>query len=337
MQHQAELNNITMEDVAKRLNLSVSTVSRAFSRSDLVNTATKQRIEQLCKQLNYRPNLNARAIATRKTNVIGMVSHDISKIEQFEPIAYQLEKIFYQNGYRLQIELGHSDADREKEIIETMLDRKVDGIIFGSRIYSGRLDAVETLIKSGTPFVVMGYYDNPRVSQVAGDFKLAAKTTVSHLIQLGHKKIAFMSYAQGDPRLTGYRQAYIEHGLEPCDDMLAYIDNKMFDIGKKIEQMLSAKATAIFAMHDIVAAQIYRICKQKGIRIPQDLSVAAISTGQQTDIWAPPLTVYQISNDNYAYSLSSILLDKINDELPFTRVVSLGGQLIARESAKMLC
>ncbi len=325
-------SNITMEYVAKRLNMSVSTVSRAFSRSELVSEDTREKIRQLCQELNYRPNLNARAIACQKTNVVGMIPHNLSKIEQFESLAYNLEQIFHSNGYRLQIELGHSDPEREKGIVESMLDRKVDGIIFGSRVYTGKLDAVETLINSTTPFVIMGYYENEQVSQVAGDFKLAVNALTKHLLDLGHRKIAYLTYAPGDPRIEGHKEAYEGYGLNHSQDLVIKVTPQLSDIREKIDKILSEKFTAILAIHDRVAASIYREFKTMNIRIPEDISVAAVGTGQPSDIWSPPLTVYEMSNDSSAKALSSILLDKINNNSKATRVVMLGGQMIARNS-----
>ena len=324
--------NITMEDIARQLNISVSTVSRSFTRGDLVNPETRQKVREICRKLNYRPNLNARAIATRKTNVIGLIARNISLIHEFESFAYNLENILHQNGYTLQIELGHSEPERENRIVETMLDRLVDGIILCSRNYVGSIPAVEILAKATTPFVMLGYYHDQNISQVVEDYQAGGKAITEHLLSLGHKKIALVTYQQGDPRIRGYELAHKEHNQAVNPELIYLVSPKMDNLGDVIDDIMAKKVAAMFPMHDEMAAIVYRICHQRKISIPNDLAVASTGHMRNTDLWAPPLTVYRMVQDNFGESIGSILLDKIANNNSPTRIIHFGGQLITRGS-----
>lgn len=324
--------NITMEDIARQLNISVSTVSRSFTRSDLVSPKTRQKVQEICGRLNYRPNLNARAIATRKTNVIGLIARNISLIYEFENFAYNLEKILYEHGYTLQIELGHSEPERENKIVETMLDRLVDGIILCSRNYVGSIAAVEMLAGTTTPFVIMGYYHDQNVSQVVEDYQAGGKAITDHLISIGHKKIALITYQDGDPRIKGYELAHKMHNREADPSLIYHISPKMDNLEAVIDDLLRKKITAMFPMHDEMAAIVYRICNRRGINIPNDIAVACTGHMRNTDLWAPSLTVYRIVQDSFGEAIGSILLDKIANSNTPTRIIHFGGQLIARGS-----
>ncbi len=332
MENMKDMKNITMEDIAKHLNISVSTVSRSFTRGDLVNPKTRDKVREICYKLNYRPNLNARAIATRKTNVIGLVARNISLIHEFESFAYDLEKILHENGYTLQIELGHSEPERENKIVESMLDRLVDGIILCSRNYVGSIPAIDILAKTTTPFVVMGHYHDQNISQVVEDYQAAGKAITQHFMSLGYKKIALVTYQQGDPRIRGYELAHKEQNIEMDKDLIYLVSPKMNNLDEVVDDLMSKKINAMFPMHDEMAAIVYRICRQKGIRIPDDLAIAATGHLRNTDLWAPPLTVYRMVQDNFGEAIGSILLDKIQNSSSPTRIIHFGGQIIARGS-----
>jgi LacI family transcriptional regulator len=331
-----ETKNITMEDIARRLDISVSTVSRSFTRSDLVNPETRRRVKDICSKLNYRPNLNARAIATRKTNVIGLVARNISLIYEFETFACNLENTLHKNGYSLQIELGHSNPAREVSIVENMLDRLVDGIIVCSRSYEGKIEAIEMLSRTNVPFVVLGYYHDQKISQVVEDYLAGGRAITEHFINLGHRKIAMITYQQGDPRINGYRLTHKENNIELDESLIYRISPQMTELEDVIADILSRKATALFAMHDEMASIVYRICRRRNINIPNDISVASTGHMQNTDLWGPPLTVYRLGQDNFGEIIGTILLDKIADKDSPTRIVHFGGHMIVRGSTMAL-
>ncbi|HBG28562.1 MAG: hypothetical protein A2Y10_19965 [Planctomycetes bacterium GWF2_41_51] len=323
---------VTMEHVAKELNVSVSTVSRAFSRSYLVTSTTRERIKKYCEKLNYRPNLNARAIAMKKSQNIGFVARDISFMKNFESFAVNLEECLKQKGYRLQIELGHSDPIQENAIVESMLDRLIDGIIICSRHYIGTIEAVETLKNTSVPFVVLGYYHDQLVNQVAEDILSGAKILLKHLIGLKHSRIALITYQEGDPRISAFKQTYQEEGLSFDEGLIFHVSHDMRNLDKVINEILDKKVTALLAINDQMTAIIYRICHRMKIKIPDDLAIASISTCNETDIWNPPLTTYNVYHENYANLIGTILLDKIANPNGPNRIVHFGGELIIRES-----
>ncbi|OHB48138.1 MAG: hypothetical protein A2Y10_17665 [Planctomycetes bacterium GWF2_41_51] len=323
---------VTMEAIAQDLDISISTVSRTFTRSHLVNATTRQKIKEYCEKLNYRPNLNARAIATKKTNTIGFLARNISQIQNFEGFAYNLEQILRQNGYSLQIELGHSEPDRENQIVESMLDRLIDGVIVCSRHYTGSIEAVETLRKSLTPFVVLGYYHDQTVNQIVEDLSSGARAITKHLIDFNHSKIALITYQEGDPRISGYKKACREAAIKIDDGLIYRVSPQMGNLDEIIDDLVKKGATALIAMHDQMAAFIYRICHRRKIMIPGDLAIASIACIGETDIWEPPLTVYEVSQEDFASSIGAMLLDKIRDPNAPTRIIHFGGRLIVRES-----
>ncbi len=323
--------NITLKDIAEKLNLGVATVSRAFSNKGNVSKATKQRILQLCQELNYRPNLNARALASKKSRTIGMVLHSLSFWHQ-ESTIRNLEKILREHNYDLQVSFGYGSPDHEVFVIETMISRGVEAVIFNITNTSGRIEALELLIEEGIPFVTIGQSKYDSFSRVDFNWKIAGRTVTSHLIERGYESIAFICEDLHDERNDGYRMALIDNGLTVNQELIFAIPCTMEAAEANIDKILATKCTAIFANSDRMAYYILKSLRKRNIIVPEQIALAGCGNEMYTDVFKPSLTTYEPHREQMAPYLAQEIIESLTVNDKVARTVLISGRLLVRES-----
>jgi len=320
-----------MKDIARRLNISVTTVGRAFSDATDISPETRDRIFELAKELDYRPNLNARALVQQRSCVIGMVVCNVSN-PIMEGVIRDVDDFLSREGYRLNLAISHSEPKRESDIINDMICRRVDGVIIHPYCLEGRSDAVESLIESKTPTVVLGTYSYSPISQVGMDFFAAGYEITTHLLDLGHKKIAFINELPGDARYKAYIRAHHDRGLDVDNSLNFYLPVRArsgVDICRKI---MESDATAVFASCDALAATILEGFKLLGVNIPGKIALAGCGNDRYTSVMGPTLTSYGFPYSNVPRHLADFILERIENPASALRTAILIGKLIPRES-----
>ncbi|MFI4912198.1 MAG: LacI family DNA-binding transcriptional regulator [Sedimentisphaeraceae bacterium JB056] len=324
-------NKATLKTVAKELKISVSTVSRAFTQPDSVKPATLAMIRETSRKLNYKPNLNARALVQQKTHVIAVILQSL-KNQTTETLINKLTKLLSLRGYDIHLFVTYSDNQLNNDAINSVLCRGYDGVIINHGAFEGKMEAIETLIKEQIPFVVLGQYDYSTVSQVIGDFKLAGRVITKYLIELGHKNIAFATTCNGDPRYEGYVNMLNQHGLPVREDMVFTCQCTQDDIYEVAKKISKTNTTALFANFDELATRFIRAFKEIGMSIPQQISVVGVGNEMYSDLISPPLTTFEIDTAHLAENLVECLFERIEKPNSPTRTILLNGSLIARES-----
>lgn len=289
---------VRLKDIAARAGVSIMTVSKALRGEKDVSAATRTRVQQLAQQMSYVPDSAAQGLRSRTTKLFGVVISSLAN-PIFNRVIQAIEEHAHKAGYEIILCHTMNRPEREEICLRRLMSRRVDGM-FISPVYRMEADApvYRELLVRGTPVVLLGHpapFCNAFIS-VSTDDALAAYHTTKHLLELGHRHIAFLSGRLAAPwaweRLEGYRRALREAGIE-ADEKLVFNAGSTADDGAKAGlQMLNenCQATAVQAVNDLVAIGCAEVLMGQGMKIPQDLSIAGFGNILVSQHFCVPLT-----------------------------------------------
>jgi LacI family transcriptional regulator len=271
-----------LKDIARKAGVSIMTVSKALRDQPDVSATMKTRLKLLAQQMGYVPDSAAQGLRTRATKLFGLVVSSMTN-PIYSRVVLALEEKAYALGYDVLLAHSLNIPEREEACIRRFMWRRVDGI-FIAPVYRLGAEArvYRELLTRGIPTVLLGHtapFCNQFVN-VETDDLLASYAATRHLLQLGHKRIAFLTGPPVTPwtqeRLEGYRRALREAGIDLDDKLVFEAGRTVEDGAKAAQQMLneSCNATAVQAVNDVVAVGCAEVLLEHGLRIPQDISVA---------------------------------------------------------------
>lgn len=327
----------TLLDVARLAGVSASTVSRILNGTAKVSPAKRQKVLAAIEQTSFTPNHMAQNLKSGHSMTIGIVVQDISS-PFFDEALRGVDESLKGTGYTSVIVSGHWDADEEEDRIRLLLARKVDGII----LLSGRIsDEAVLRFAQRRPIVSTG---RQLCSAQSVSFKIdnerGAFLAVNHLIEIGHRRIAFVTgpenNADAAERLQGYRRALTEADIAINDELIVPGDfheacgllavNHLFETRQQF--------TAIFAANDLTAYGVRLGLYRKGIRVPDDISLIGFDDLPGSAYTAPPLTTVHQPLYDIGRLATSALLGLINGRPVTSEVPSL--ELVVRETTRAL-
>lgn len=324
--------SVKLSAVAKEAGVSPSTVSRILNGTARVNPAKVKKVREVIERLGFRPDHAARALAGGKTNTVGVVTQFIDS-PFYGEVLRGIEIELRTQKYVPLFVSGHWDEDEERACIDLLSDRKVDGIIALSSCLS---DAKLSALSEKIPLVVTGRrLEGPALASLDYDNIGGAKSAVQHLLELGHKRIAFISgptnHSDARERLGGYMAAL---GSSAHRDPRLIIDADYQEEGghQATLQLLDSgvEFTAILAANDQMAIGARLALHERGIRVPGDVSVVGFDDLYFSRYTIPPLTTVHHSAQGLGRLSSLALLRLIAGEAVGHQL--LPTQFIARMS-----
>lgn len=331
--------NITIYDVAREANVSMATVSRVVNGNPNVKPATRKKVLEVINQLGYRPNAVARGLASKKTTTVGVIIPDISSTF-FAELARGIEDIA--TMYKYNIILSNSDQNIEKELhlLNTMLGKQVDGIVFMSGNISD--EHVEEFEKSPVPIVLAGSIEeSEKVPSVNIDYEQATYDAITTFIEKGHRRIAFVIGPLHEPinemkKLHGYKRALNEAGIEYNEELIVegdYTYDSGIEAFEKLAE-LEEKPTAILVGTDEMALGVVHGAEDKGFHVPEDFEVISSDNTRLSLMVRPQLTtIVQPLYDIGAVAMR-LLTKLMNKEKVTEQTVILPHRIEHRQSTK---
>jgi len=333
------MSYVTLRDIAKKAGVSTTTVSRALNNKDDIDPSTKERIIRLAEQMGYAPNAIARGLRVKKTKTIGTIIADISD-PFFAPIVKGIESVARQEGYNIILSDTDENYEIEKEIIKTLIAKRVDGILI-TPVQSKFEDIIE-LKKKKIPFVLVGRhfnYDLLETDYVATNDIEGAFSAVDYLIKKGHRRILFINgpahVSSAKERLAGYKRALFEAGIRIDESLIEEGGIKMEDGYRIAKQKLSSsvKFTAVFAYSDFVAIGVMKALKEAQIKVPRDVAVVGYDDIEFSPFLEVPLTTVKIPRYELGIEGFKLLKRRMEDKKGSPRRLILPTRLVIRKSA----
>lgn len=336
------MQRVTIKDIAKKLNISISTVSRALKDHPDISKKTKKLVVELAEELKYRPNQLALNLRTNKNNTIGVIIPQVIHYF-FSSIISGIEDYAHNNDFT--VILTHSNEQVEREIIntETLLRQGVAGVLVSRTKETTNFSHFEKLISYNVPIV---FFDRIcptiKTDKVIVNDEYAAFMAVEHLIKTGCRKIIHFKGPDklniSKKRLTGYLEAFYQQNITPDESFVIECDN--FEDAKiETQKLIDNKVDfdSIFAVNDNSAAGAITILTKNNIKIPEQVSVMGYSNDLISKIISPKLSTVEQRGYEIGYKAAELLIERLNSEQeirPRTEIIPT--KLILRESTKKL-
>ena len=324
--------SITIKDVAKRAGVAPSTVSRVIADNPRISTETKKRVRKAMKELGYHPNINARNLAVRSSQSIGVImpsSADVALQNPFFPeVLRGIGSYLHEVEYSLYVSTGGDEESTFEEVQRMVNGNRVDGIIL---LYSRMNDPIQKfLMKKNFPFVIVGKpsENESEITYVDNNNIQASKDVTNHLIELGHQHIAFIGGSKEltvtADRLEGYQSAINEASLPlPNEYMVhtAFLKSGGREAVEKLFQ-LDTPPTGLVVADDLMTLGVINALEELGIACPKDVSITSFNNLYLSEITTPPLTTVDIQIYNLGVQSARYLLELTkNKEEPAKRII----------------
>ena len=327
---------ITIDDVARALGISKTTVSRAISGKGRVGDDTRLKVLEYIEEHNYRPNLMARALAQQKTYNIGVIwpdDYNAVDLPFFQRCMIGMSEVTSGYGYDIMVSLvSGDDFTGLRRIID---NHKVDGIILTRTLVHDR--PARFLKESGIPFVAVGSTDDKDIIYVDNDNYSACKELTSILIAKGLKRLALIGGSTEHiitrTRYKGFADAFEEAGVN-IDSGLIYLDvESMSKIGNILKDLRKKNIDGVICMDDNIAGEVISRCRDDHVKIPDDLRVASFYNSSILESAIPSVTSLNFNDRNLGAVAAKTLLDII-DNVPVASKMLGGYEVILKESTK---
>ncbi|MBM7663166.1 DNA-binding LacI/PurR family transcriptional regulator [Bacillus mesophilus] len=333
----------TRLDVAKRAGVSPTTVSRVLNNNGYVSEDVRERVLLAIKELEYVPNRIARSLRTQKVGQVACITHGLSN-PFYAEIVQGIEEVVIENGYTFSI---YSTSLQRENLFNLVYDGFYDGLIILTE--SEFIDVVDfQQVKERIPISVYGDFDNETsVPNVSVNLYEAMKKSVTYLLDSGHTEIVYLGYSKHgidgvkeNPRFNGYADTLSSNGVMLSSDHLLYVPNWQDTLSSgynKVIELLNKNIsfTAIAACNDLMAIGAIRALNERGIRVPEDVSVTGFDDVEIARMFNPALTTISLPNRLIGRSLMEILLQQLKGNTD-VRSIEYVPELIIRESVKQI-
>ncbi len=331
---------VTIHDIAKKLGVTASTVSRALNNHPRISESTRKKVLKAAHKLNYTPNVLASNLRKGKANTLGLCIPRVNR-HFFANIINGVEKVTNKMGYNVVICQSNERAKTEVQNIHTLLNNRVDGIIISHAVETTSFEHLQEVIDSGIPLIQFDRVNSAlKTFCIVNDNEQGAYKTALHLLNKGYRKIAYF----GGPthinvyreRKQGFFKALKEFNITPNPEMV--FENVITRLtGEEVAKKLLNSADrpdAIFAASDYSALGAYLVCKEMGISIPQEMGITGSANEPFTELIDPSLTSLEQHGISMGEKIAELMIELCEDDektiCPETIYVPI--ELIERQS-----
>ncbi|MGY6557690.1 MAG: LacI family DNA-binding transcriptional regulator [Nitritalea sp.] len=335
-------HQVTMKEIAKKLQVSVSTVSRALKDSPELHPETKQKIVAMAKEMNYQPNLLAQSLRSSRSKVLGVIVPELTS-HFFSSNISGIQDTAYKRGYNIMICQSNERYDMEVANVKTLVSSQVDGLLISLSRETKQLGHLQELYDRQYPFVLFDRVSEMLpVTQVIVDDAGGAYEVVKHLLEQGCRKVVFVSGPEelyiSKKRREGYEKALREFSI-PLQEDLIYVSDMTPEGSREVAAKLMERKgefDGIFAMIDPMAVEIMMQFKAAGIAIPKEVAVAGFTNNPTAAVVEPSLTTVSQPGYEMGVLAAECLLDQLSgdaeEEQPKRHV--LQASLVERKSSQ---
>ena len=330
------LKRASIKDIARLARVSHPTVSRALHRSPLVNLKTAEKIRKIAEESGYRPSAVARSLVTSRTRTLGVVVTSIADPFVAEVVG-GIEEEANAHDYSVFLADSNADPQREVRVVQSFEERRVDGIVVtASRVgvlYANMLSEMQI------PIVLL---NNQHPGEFAHSVMIAnfeaSRSAVQYLLQLGHRRIAYIGdrfgYSSDSERFSGYRSTLDEADIAFQPDFVEHGDGKPEGGAAAMERLLALEPlpTAVFCYNDLTALGALHTIRKNGLRVPEDISLVGFDDLFLTQYTDPPLTTVRQPKHEMGRLAMQVML-KLLTGGDTEQKIKVPGELIIRESA----
>lgn len=331
---------ITLKKLAKELNISISTVSRALNDHPDISTETKEKVKYLAQKHHYVPNIFAKGFRKRKSNILGVIVPNIT--HYFTSTI--LRGILYEaslKGYRVIISESNNDAKKQTEMLKTMIQFGVDGILVSLTKMTKDVNSIIP-VANKLPLILFDKVSRKiPCTQITINDEEAAFNAIEHLINIGKKRIAIIKEREfsyvSEKRYAGYLKALKEHNIEIDEKIIISVDDISLQQGKRMTNVLLSlkeRPDAIFAITDDAAIGVIKTLKKFNIKIPDEIAVVGFSNSSHATIVEPSLTTIDQPGETMGKTAVKYLIEEIESptEKISNKTIEIKSNLIIRDS-----
>jgi len=336
------MSSFTIKDLAKKLGVSPSTVSRALRDHPDISLATKRKVTEAAEKYHYQPNQLAQSLQKKRSNTIGVIVPEI-RHHFFSNVISGIEEVAYEHGYTIMVCQSNETLAREMINTQALVANQVAGMLIAISSETTNCEHLSGVIRQNVPLVQFDrVVEGLDTSKVVVDDYSAAYGAVTHLIESGYRRIGHLAGQDGialnQHRFEGYRDAMQDHGLTVEDKFHLHGGYREEDGRAGAEQYLAMDEMpeAILAINDPVAVGLFTRFKEAGIRIPDDVALVGFSDTPAAALIEPALTtVYQPAFEMGRMAVTLLLkqFEAGEDFVPET--VTLDTELLVRGSSAM--
>lgn len=332
-----------MNDIAKALNLSASTVSKALSDSYEISEKTKKLVNDYAKQNNYRPNLIAQSLKQGHSNAIGVVVASVDN-PFLSQVINGIESVAYNEGYNIIFTQTHESYELEVKNVNHLAHRSVDGLLVALSTETHDIEHLRNLQEQGLPIVFFDRVTNDiDTHKVIVDNLQGAYKATSHLIEQGYKRIAHLTSNESTSvtreRLAGYEKAIASHNIAADAELIRYCPSGGRDRAEVRAALdhffgMEEPPDAIFTVFDKITTVTLSVLREMKKKVPDDMALLGFTNTILADILNPPLTTVYQPGLEMGKEATRMLINLIKTELPVSKFETkvLATELFVRES-----
>ena len=332
----------TMKRIAGELGVSITTVSKVLNNREDIGHATRARVLAKVAELGYQPNAVARSLTLRRTHTLGVVIPDLMH-SFFVEIVAGLEATASARGYGLLLCSSNEDPAKERQELDMLRQRQVDGVVLGSANAAGNTDLLQQLTSLGVGIVMIDRDDHPdvRCDRVVTDDEEVGRLATAHLIDQGRRAIAHItgpSIVHAKRRADGYRAALKAKGVKLRADWMVRGGFKEADGYRAMKKLLAMKprVDAVFAANDPAAIGAMKAIWEARLRVPEDIAIVGAGDIALGDLLRVPLSTVSWSREDQGRAAAELILDRIGEDAARPRGpqrVVIPPHLVARRSS----